>query len=227
MNLQLLFFKESGYCPITLIIDWLVNLLLRIRKVKVDIREVAGPWKKGYVLDRHVISSTPIGHSPNGYIKFDTKYTDTGRAINKLKYRNDATQVNPLVDSFIAHLAPLFPSVSLITIMPPSRVRATQPMTLLAQGIAEKWKKPYFNNILVKISQTGLMKDLKFKAEKLSALTPAIGFHDQISTEGCWDALILDDLFDSGASLEVATNMLSTYHKVNDIYVAAFTKTGK
>jgi predicted amidophosphoribosyltransferase len=52
-------------------------------------------------------------------------------------------------------------------------------------------------------------------------------FHinDQITNEGVWDALIIDDLYSSGASLSAATQALRTYSKVKNIYVAAFSRT--
>lgn len=37
------------------------------------------------------------------------------------------------------------------------------------------------------------------------------------------DALVLDDLFDSGASMKAACSVLRTYAKIDKIFVAALT----
>lgn len=194
--------------------------------MRVNIKEIKGPWKKGFVLDRHTISSIHLGYNEFGRSVYDTVRSDVGEAMYRLKYRNDKRQVAPLVDTFVQYLGHLYSTIGFIVTMPPSKVRPIQPIVLLAQGVALRLRKPYFDNILVKIGHTPPMKDFHNKPEKIAALTATIGFVDSITNNGRWDVLVLDDLFDSGASLEVATKVLSTYHKVNDIYVGAFTKTG-
>jgi hypoxanthine phosphoribosyltransferase len=49
--------------------------------------------------------------------------------------------------------------------------------------------------------------------------------HDRFAATlglGC-NALVLDDLFDSGASMEAACTVLRTYAKIDKIFIAAFT----
>ncbi len=45
-----------------------------------------------------------------------------------------------------------------------------------------------------------------------------------ILPQGSFDALIIDDLFDTGSSLEAATNVLRNYGKIRNIYVATVTR---
>ncbi|WP_456024069.1 hypothetical protein [Pseudomonas protegens] len=45
----------------------------------------------------------------------------------------------------------------------------------------------------------------------------------EITTDGCWNVLVVDDLFDSGASMDAACAVLRKYLKVGKIYVAALT----
>jgi hypothetical protein len=42
------------------------------------------PWVDGYVLDYHTISSTPTG---DPYYRFDTKRTEIGELLFRMKYR--------------------------------------------------------------------------------------------------------------------------------------------
>ena len=194
--------------------------------MQVHIHQIFGPWKEGYVLDKHTICSVPSGVDEYGRQRYDTQRTEVGEALFQLKYRNDTTQIEPLVKTFVKELGPMFSSIGFIVTMPPSKDRTQQPMELLAQGIAEGLNKPYFDTILKKIKQTEPMKNFDTKDEKIKALAPCITLNKTITNNGCWDVLLIDDLFDSGASLEVATNVLATYEKVNDIYVGAFTRTG-
>lgn len=45
----------------------------------------------------------------------------------------------------------------------------------------------------------------------------------QITNEGRWNALLVDDLHDSGATLDEACRVLRTYEKIGSIYVATMT----
>ena len=84
---------------------------------------------------------------------------------------------------------------------------------------------PIFEKILIKNIETPQMKDISNNEDKLSRLLESFSINDEIDNDGCWDALIIDDLYSSGSSLNAATKTLKTYSKVNNIYVTAFTRT--
>ena len=67
------------------------------------------------------------------------------------------------------------------------------------------------------------LKNLGSKDEKVAALAGRFTIKDTITNEGCWNALVVDDLFDSGASMEAVCAALRTYKKINEIYVATLT----
>ena len=67
------------------------------------------------------------------------------------------------------------------------------------------------------------LKDLSTKADKLNALNQRLELNDQITSKGRWNALVVDDLFDTGASLEAVCQLLKAYQKINQIYVATLT----
>ena len=62
----------------------------------VNPRRIKGPWKNGYTLDEHTISSVPIGYDEYGHTLFDTKRSDIGELLYRLKYRGDRSQIAPL-----------------------------------------------------------------------------------------------------------------------------------
>src|SRR5258705_8225091 len=51
---------------------------------------LAGPWSDGFVLERqHTLSSDFIGHGSNGNPQFDTKQSEVGELVYRLKNRSD------------------------------------------------------------------------------------------------------------------------------------------
>lgn len=193
--------------------------------MKVNIQKIEGSWKLGFVLDKHIDHSEFLGTDQFGHDQFDTVRTEVGEAIFQLKYRNDLSQIDVLSSAFVENLGGFFKNVGLVIPMPPSKNRTVQPLTLLAKAVAKKLDKPFFEKILVKNITTPLMKDLVTKEDKENALKGALSINDEITNDGKWDFLIIDDLYSSGASLGVATDILKTYNKVNNIYVGAFSRT--
>ncbi len=193
--------------------------------MKVNIQKIEGSWKLGFVLDKHVDHSEFLGTDQFGNDQFDTVRTEVGEAIFQLKYRNDLSKIDVLSSVFVENLGEFFKTVGLVIPMPPSKNRTVQPLTLLAKAVAKKLDKPFFEKILVKNITTPLMKDLVTKEDKENALKGALSINDEITNDGKWDFLIIDDLYSSGTSLGVATDILKTYNKVNNIYVGAFSRT--
>jgi hypothetical protein len=63
-----------------------------------NIKEIFGPWRKGIVLDKHVLKSEYLGENQYGRPMFDTKRSDIGQSLFLLKYRNDWDQIPMLID---------------------------------------------------------------------------------------------------------------------------------
>jgi predicted amidophosphoribosyltransferase len=166
-----------------------------------------------------------LGHNQFGRAEFDTKRTEIGEAVFQLKYRNDTSKIDPLAETMVQNLKSAFQSAPLVIPMPPSKSRGTQPAVELARKVAEKMELPFFENILMKKGTTPQMKDIGSKEERINALMGCFYINDGIQNNGCWDVLVIDDLYSSGASLSAAAQVLRTYQKVRKIFVAAFTRT--
>jgi len=194
--------------------------------MNVSIKEIKGNWMKGYALDKHKIRSVYTGDNEYGHPTFDTTRTEVGEAVYKLKYRNDTNQIQGLADAVVQNLLPKFDNVSLIIPAPASKRRSIQPVHEIAKAIGHKIKVKSFENIVVKsqsTSSTVELKDMTTKEEKETALVDRFTINDEITNEGCWNALVLDDLFDTGATMEAVCRSLRTYRKIDKIYVAALT----
>ena len=91
------------------------------------------------------------------------------------------------------------------------------------RALSKVINRPVFENLLLKAPTNQRLKDLHGKQEKVAALGNSFSIHDEIRAQGAWNVLLVDDLYDSGASMEAAATALSTYPKVRNVYVTACT----
>ena len=191
--------------------------------MKVNVRQIQGPWNLGYSLDKHTISSTYLGDDEYGHPKFDTTRSDAGEALFQLKYRFDHSQAAVLAAQMAASLGHHFASTSFVVPMPPSKQRAIQPATAIAKQVAAELGVPCLENVLIKTTHTAQMKDIASREDRIAALCSAFVVNDVLA-DGRYDVLVIDDLYDTGSSLEAATIMLRRYRKIRNIFVATVTR---
>lgn len=177
----------------------------------------------GYSLDKHTISSTPIGNNEYGHMQFDTVRSEAGEALFQLKYRSDFMQIFVIAEQMKISFGNAFSSAGLVVPMPPSKARARQPVVEIAREYARITGIPCYENLLVKTSDTPAMKDIATREEKVAVLMGAFTLYDVLK-DGPYDVLIIDDLFDTGSSLEAATNMLRGYNQIRNVFVATVTR---
>lgn len=190
--------------------------------MKVNVRPLSGRFNHGYALDKHTISSTPNGTYENGRTKYDTVRTEAGQAVYLLKYKQQRAHILPLAQAINTHIVPLLPKFSLIVPMAASNPRPEQPVTAVANALGALINKPVFE-LLSKAAGGPKLKDLYLRSEKDAALEGTISLNRIIKNEGRWNALLIDDLHHSGASIDAACDVLRTYEKIGEIYVATLT----
>ncbi len=191
--------------------------------MKVTLKQINGPWDQGWVLDKHMVSSTFLGNDDRGHPCFDNQRTEIGEATYQLKYQKDWNQVGPLAQAVATNVFPMLDQVGFVLPMPASNVRQRQPVTEVALELGRIVGRPVFSDLLRKATTGKSLKDLHSKAEKIAANWNRFSVNDEITTEGCWNVLVVDDLFDSGASMDAACAVLREYPKVGKIDVAALT----
>lgn len=192
--------------------------------MKTAIRQIHGNWNLGYVLDKHSISSVPIGEDAYGHMRFDTTRTEVGEALYQLKYKGDWSQVGFLASSLAANLYPKFQNVGFVIPMAASNMRYRQPVTELAHALSKIVNRPCADNLLLKVPNSKSLKNLNTKAEKTEALQNTLSINEAgITNEGQWNTLLIDDVYETGASIEAACAVLRGYAKIGKIYVAALT----
>lgn len=194
--------------------------------MKNNILPIRGNWDAGYVLDKHSLSSTYIGDNEQGHAQFDTVRSEVGEALYQLKYRSDFSQVEPLAREIERYLVPKFGSIGLVVPMPATVMRKRQPVTEIARVLAKRLKVSSFEDLLVKrpaSADATALKNLVGREARVQALADRFEVADAIQGQGRWNVLVVDDLFDTGASMEAACAKLRSYNKIGKIFVAALT----
>ena len=197
--------------------------------MKAALRQLYGNWDLGFALDKHLISSEFLGTDEYGHERFNNVRTEAGEATYQLKYKQDWGQAAVLAQGVAEHILPRLGAVGLIIPMAASTWRVRQPVTEVANELGKLIGVPAMDGLLLKAKGGTSLKDLKTKAQKVSALAQAgfsVASPDVITVNGKWDALLLDDLYHTGASIEAAVAALRTHPKLNRIYVAALTHRG-
>jgi predicted amidophosphoribosyltransferase len=194
--------------------------------VKVSLRQISGTFSDGYALDKHTASSTFVGYNEYGHPKFDTTRTPAGEAVFQLKYRDDFDQVRPLAKAVVRNIIPHFPKIGFVMPAPASTMRQRQPVHEVAAAVAARMEVPLFDNLVVRsvlAANTGSLKNMHTRAEKDEALKGRYLLNKAIENKGSWNALVIDDLYHTGATMDAVCSLLAQYDKISGVYVAALT----
>jgi predicted amidophosphoribosyltransferase len=195
--------------------------------MEIHLRELQGNWSKGFALHKHTLSSVFTGNNEYGHPTFDTTRSDPGEALYKLKYKSDFAQVEPLAQALFDHIVPAIGSFKMIVPMPATKQRPRQPVMEIAEKLSQLTGTLYADKLLLKNPPppgAPQIKDLGTKAEKVEALSERFVLNEAfITNNGKWGALLVDDRYDSGASVEAACAMLGKYGKISEMFVATCT----
>lgn len=197
--------------------------------MNVSVKVLNGIWDKGFSLDKHKISSTYTGENQYGHPTFDTLRTDIGEALYQLKYKSDFSKCDIIASNINNHIIPLLPFVSFIFSMPPSKSRPKQPVIEIGNSLSKIIGKPCINEILVKSKTTPQMKDITNREDRVNILLDAFVIDIKVVQTRLpkekYNVLIIDDLFDTGTSLEAVTKKLKECGKIGQVLVATVTRT--
>ena len=67
--------------------------------ISIDPKPLTGPWKQGFALDVHTLSSELIGYNEWGHEVFNTKRSEIGELLYRLKYRSERATVPVIVET--------------------------------------------------------------------------------------------------------------------------------
>lgn len=184
--------------------------------------EIKGSWDQGYVLDAHTISSTMIGYNEFGHPEFDTLRSELGEMVYRLKYKGDKAVIAPIVEAIREFVKNWGITPNAIVPMPPSKQRSFQPVVEIAAELARAMNLPLHANSLKKSKATQQMKDVGDFGARVAALEAAFVSDQALAGK---PVLLFDDLFQSGATMNVAARTLKGQGQVKSVYALALTRT--
>lgn len=174
-------------------------------------RVLKGNWSIGFALDFH-----------SGYKGADWNRSGIGDLVYQLKYQSDASALPALVEQtrklFAAH--PEMSQFDIIVPVPSSTPREFSPVHEFCNALSAAVNKPV-QPCVVKTRQTQPQKEMKTLPQKRDNVAGAFAVNNDINGKR---VLLIDDLFDSGATLEEITKVLLN-RKAARVNVLTFTKT--
>jgi len=135
------------------------------------------------------------------------------KVIKEIKYRGSYDMVEELVgiweDKCSVTVTPCHDNV-VVTSVPmweqKKRVRGFNQAELIARAIAKRWRLPY-QEMLVRERETRAMYGLKRK-DRRENVRGAFGINNQCHSDTVSRAILVDDVWTSGATLEECSNVL-------------------
>jgi len=158
-------------------------------------RPLTGSWQIGWSLGFH---SRITGG--------DWSRSGVGDLTYRLKYESDTTVLPDLIRQTL-DLFQEYPELNqsdIIVPVPSSTERKVNPVCAFCEALAGKIRIP-MQTIVVKTRQTQPQKEMKTLAQKRANVAGAFSVRDEIKGRRI---LLVDDLFDSGATLDEITRLL-------------------
>lgn len=175
-------------------------------------RELRGPWRAGWALDFH---SRFDGDVQNRSIVGDLAY--------RYKYESEQALARELALRWaqLVREQPGLPKFDLVVPIPSTTVREFDPVGVLATALAAELSIPASLGVLVKTRATNPQKALHSLVQKQANVRGAFKVNGDLRGK---QVLLVDDLYDSGATLQEAARVLRQSGVVS-IVVLTLTKT--
>jgi predicted amidophosphoribosyltransferase len=188
---------------------------------KITPKQLHGPWATGHALDVHSTGSEFLGYDEYGHEQFDTKRTELGELLYRVKYKGDDAALDELVSIMADFVKSKRLAVDMIVPVPPTRPRRVQPLFKIAHALGAKVKTPVVRNAVKKTGGSEL-KNLHGYEERRQALEHVITADSKLVAGK--RILLLDDLVRSGATINAVAEQL-TSAGATEVHILAITQT--
>ncbi len=164
-----------------------------------------------------------IGYNEFGHPEFDTQRSPLGELVYRLKYKGDKNGIPFIVEAVASFLQGRAIQADVIVPMPPSRLqRSYQPVIEIASALSSAVKIALDTTSLKKTKTTPQMKDIGDYSERVAALDTAFTVSKDLEGKR---VLLIDDLLQSGATMNVVAQALKKQGQVKAVYAIALTRT--
>ncbi|HAL61008.1 MAG TPA: hypothetical protein DCP08_01195 [Chloroflexi bacterium] len=176
-------------------------------------KPLQGLWHLGFALDFH-----------SRFEGDERRRTELGELTYRYKYGGEkrlAKVLSTRLADFIKKNAPFRDADGIVCIPSTWKRRNYDPVPLLARHVAQEAGLPFFSDALEKVRYTDPQKELRTLAAKQRNILSAFMVRGDVKGKRI---LLLDDLCDSGATLQEATRVL-TIAGAEEVLVLVLTKT--
>lgn len=185
-------------------------------------KKLEGSWDAGLAFDNHTLKSTCLGPDETGRQRFDTVRSEMGELVYQLKYQHKPQKLARMM-ALLDTIKSLEKFDFMVPIPPTDKSRSWQPVTEIVKALGKRRNVPVLLDLLKKKAGGKALKDITDDDERIEALEQSLTMRRGARIEGC-NVLLIDDLYRSGATLSVATNLLRTA-RPRRVCVLTMTKT--
>jgi predicted amidophosphoribosyltransferase len=122
---------------------------------------IPGRWKEGFALDYHTISSVWLGYDEYGHPVYDTKRTEVGELLYRLKYKSDRSVLEDIINKIELFFNSWKPPIDFIIPVPPSQsIRKQQPVKLITEELGRRLKIAVRSECIVRIKEVPAIKNV-------------------------------------------------------------------
>lgn len=174
-----------------------------------------GKFFSGFSLDVHRKS-----------LESECKRTQVGELVYRFKYKYEkdcGLKLAGLMERLIKEKEELNSADIILTVPPSFTSRPFDPVSFLAEKVSDRIGIPYLKNIIRRVRLTRLQKKIFDKKSKMENVKSAFSLtnRDEINNRM---ALLIDDICDSGSTLDEITRLLKQGGAKN-VFALTLTKT--
>lgn len=183
-----------------------------------------GPWVQGFAFDVYTTSSQCVGYNQWGYPLFDNRYSPMGQLLKDFKYNQQISKRSDILEllkqdaefnSYMDRIDIILP------VVPSNKARQFQPVALIAQALADIYKKQLIVDA-ISSTNTEQIKSIDTSEKYMRVKSSLTIRKDRMDSRN--NILILDDVFDSGSTLQAYTDALKE-NGYNNVFLFTLTKT--
>jgi competence protein ComFC len=165
-----------------------------------------GNWKIGLAYDVHTLSSTYIGPDESGRDRWENVRSEMGELVYRLKYQRDKDALTKIV-ALLDQVKGIEKFDYLVPIPPTDATRPFQPVKEIALALGQHCGVPVLTDCLRKKPGSEQLKNVTDPERRSQILHDTLYLSDEKAIDGK-NVLLIDDLFRSGTTLFVATELL-------------------
>lgn len=185
--------------------------------------ELVGNWKKGFAFDVHTLDSVYLGTDEYGHHRWETTRSEMGELVYQLKYQGRQSCV-PEIIALLDKIKGIETFDYIVPIPPTNPARRRQPVTQIAEALARHHGVQFLPDLLAKKPGGPQLKNVNDPDERRKLLRESLILNDSHNVSGS-KILLVDDLYRSGATLSVATELLLDNAGAEVVCVLTMTKT--